>query len=89
MRLYSKVDYKDKNEITGTIFNRCGKNIKNEIFLRFNATRTGESTFDLQIYGCPKDKVYEVPLDEYFDCSMTAKDILFYVEQRIEFLRKL
>ena len=89
MKLYSKVEYKDKNEISGTIFNRCGKNIKDEIYLRFIAVRTNENIFNLQVYGCPKNRVYEATLDETFDCCMTAKDILFYVEQRIEYLRKL
>lgn len=90
MRLYIKIDYKDKNEISGTIYNRVRlKDIKNEIYLRYKAERTSENMFDLQIYGCPKNKVYEVRLDETFDCSMTAKDILFYVEQRIDFLKNL
>lgn len=88
MRLYSSIDYKEKQEIAGSIYNRPRKNEK-EFYIRFLATRTSDSTFDLQLYTIPKTKVYEVPLDETFDCSMTVKDIKFYVEQRVETLKRL
>ena len=88
-KLYIKIDDKDKNGICGTIYNRVRQDANKEIYLRYKAQKISDTLFELQVYGCPKDAVYSATLDETFDCSMTAKDILFYVEQRIDFLKKL
>ena len=88
-KLYINIEEKSKNEISGTIYNRVRNNVDERVYLRFKAVRTGESLFKLEVYGCPCREVYTVALDETFDCCMTAKDILFYVEQRIEYLRRL
>lgn len=88
MKLYTKIDSKNKDSIYGTIYNRPSKNQK-EIYLRYKTERLSDYTFMLDIFKVPNpNPIYTALLDETFDCSMTAKDILYYVEQRIEILLK-
>lgn len=89
IKLYANIDYKDKHEISGSIFNRT-RNVKDEIYIRFKATRHSEikNIFELDLYRRKDGDHITVTLDETFDCSMTKKDILFYVEQRIEHIWK-
>lgn len=82
-KLYISIDYKSKEKMSGTIYNRPRKNMR-EIYIRFLATRLSENTFQLDLFKIPIKNYITVILDENFDCSMTAKDILFYVDQRIE-----
>lgn len=83
MKLYIKIDCKDRYEISGTIKNKTRK-VEEEIFLFYKATRLDFVTFNLDIYASPKGKHLTYTLDERIDCSMTAKDICFFVENRIE-----
>ena len=83
MKLYIKIDYKDRYEISGTIKNKTRK-VEEEIFLFYKATRLDFVTFNLDIYASLKGKHLTYTLDERIDCSMTAKDICFFVENRIE-----
>lgn len=83
MKLYIKIDCKDRYEISGTIKNKTRK-VEEEIFLFYKATRLDFVTFNLDIYVNPKGKHLTYTLDERIDCSMTAKDICFFVENRIE-----
>lgn len=83
MKLYIKIDYKDRYEISGTIKNKTRK-VEEEIFLFYKATRLDFVTFNLDIYASLKGKHLIYTLDERIDCSMTAKDICFFVENRIE-----
>ncbi len=82
-KLYISIDYKDKNEINGTIYNRPRKN-QEEIWLRYQATRLSDTTFQLDLYRRKNGYCKTYILEEDFECSMTANNILFYVEQRIE-----
>lgn len=83
MKLYIKIDCKDRYEISGTIKNKTRK-VEEEIFLFYKATRLDFVLFHLDIYASPKGKHLTYTLDERIDCSMTAKDICFFVENRIE-----
>ena len=83
MKLYIKIDYKDRYEISGTIKNKTRK-VEEEIFLFYKATRIDFVLFHLDIYASTKGKHLTYTLDERIDCSMTAKDICFFVENRIE-----
>lgn len=83
MKLYIKIDCKDRYDISGTIKNKTRK-VEEEIFLFYKATRLDFATFNLDIYTSPKGKHLIYTLDERIDCSMTAKDICFFVENRIE-----
>lgn len=83
MKLYIKIDYKDRYEISGTIKNKTRK-VEEEIFLFYKATRIDFVLFRLDIYASPKGKRLTYTLDERIECSMTAKDICFFVENRIE-----
>ena len=83
MKLYIKIDYKDRYEISGTIKNKTRK-VEEEIFLFYKATRIDFVLFRLDIYASSKGEHLIYTLDECFDCSMTAKDICFFVENRIE-----
>ena len=88
MKLYVSLDYKHKDEIGGSIFNLPRKK-NEEIYLYFDGVRKSETTFELNVKRPAFLKKYIVLLDETFDCKMTAKDILFYVEQRIDFIWKM
>ena len=83
MKLYIKIDYKDRYEISGTIKNKTRK-AEEEIFLFYKATRIDFVLFRLDIYSSSKGEHVIYTLDERLDCSMTAKDICFFVENRIE-----
>lgn len=85
LKLYISVETKDKWYMNGSIYNRPRKN-NSEIYLRYRAERHTSNLFELSIYKVGSHKVYQVMLDETIDCSMTAKDILYYVDQRIEML---
>lgn len=87
IKLYIDIDHKDKSEIYGTIYNKPRKN-QQEIYLRYSAIRLSDTVFKLTISKPLLKEFYSVNLDETIDCSMTAKDILFYVDQRIELLMK-
>lgn len=83
MKLYIKIDCKDRYEISGTIKNKTRK-VEEEIFLFYKAIRLDFVTFNLDIYASPKGKHLTYTLDERIDCSMTANNICFFVENRIE-----
>lgn len=86
MKLYcKKLDIKTKNELLGTIVSSA----KNDIYIRFYAKKTGEYSFDLDLYKFKNGKHIEIQLAEDFDCRMIAKDILFYVENRIEHIWRI
>lgn len=89
MKLYVSLDYKDKEEIVGSIFNLPRKKEQIAIYLYFKGVRKSDTAFKLDIYRPAFTKHYEVMLDEIIECKMTAKDILFYVDQRIEHLIKV
>lgn len=89
MKLYSSLDYKDKEKIGGSIFNLPRKKNQEAIYLYFKGVRKSDTAFKLDVYRPAFDKHYIVMLDEIFECKMTAKDILFYVEQRIEHICKI
>lgn len=81
MKLYcKKLDIRTKDELLGTIVSSAN----NDVYIRFNAKRTGEYSFDLDLYKFKNGKHIELNLAEDYDCRMIAKDILFYVEQRID-----
>ena len=81
MKLYcEKLDIKTKDELLGTIKSSA----KFNIWIRFHAIRTGEMTFELDLYCRKNGEHIIVQLAEDYDCRMIAKDILFYVEQRID-----
>lgn len=92
-KLYIDIDDKgiinNNKYMYGTIFNRNYHKYDGEIYLRWYAERIDNKLFTLKVWGCPKTDVYEVTLDETFDCRMCAKDILFYVQERIDTLKKL
>lgn len=89
MKLYIQLDYKNKEEICGSIFNLPKKKKQEAIYLRFNGIRMGYTTFELIVYRPAFDKQYVVMLDEIIECKMTGKDILFYIQQRIEHIWKM
>lgn len=86
MKLYISIDYKDKEEIGGSIFNLPRKKDQEAIYLYFDGVRKSATTFELDIRRAAFEKHYIVLLDETFDCRMVGKDILFYVEQRIDYI---
>ena len=88
MKLYITIDYKSKSEIHGNIYNKPRKN-QSEIYLMFSATRIDDNLFELSIRKIGSEKECRVVLDESFDGRMSGKDILFYVEQRIERLMRV
>lgn len=83
-RLYIQCDYKDKNEKSGTIYNRPRKNEK-PIYLSFTAL-SDDNFIDLRIHqmGTPKENDCEYHLEKDWEINFTLKSILFFVEQRIE-----
>lgn len=83
MKLYIDLDYKDRTEKVGSIYNKPKKNEK-EIYIRFKAQRTADRVFELDLYHTLNGKHITFTLDETFDISFTGKDILYYVEQRID-----
>lgn len=86
MKLYIKIDYKDKEFMYGSIYNKP-KNKHDEVYLRYRCERYTDNIFELTVYKVTSQSIkYQVMLDETFDCRMCAKDILFYIEQRIELL---
>ena len=87
-KLYIDIDYKDKNELRGSIYNRPRKKNQACIYLRYKATRLSDTTFQLDLYKYPIKGYITVILDETFECRMTANNILFYVDQRIEHILK-
>lgn len=89
MKLYVSLDYKGKDEISGSIFNLPRKKEDEAIYLRFVGERKGETAFRLDIKRPAFEKVISVMLDEICECKMTGKDILFYVEQRINHIWKI
>lgn len=89
MKLYISLDYKDKEEIVGSIFNLPRKKNQEAIYLYFDGVRKSDTTFELDIRRPVFDKHYTIILDETFECKMTGKDILFYVEQRINKIWKM
>lgn len=88
MKLYITIDNKTKTELYGSIYNKPRKN-KKQVYLRYNAERLSPTTFSLDIYNINKNNIISVILDETYDCSMTAKDILYWVENRIQHIIKL
>ena len=82
-KLYVSVDYRDKEEISGTIYNRP-RNVKDEIYLRFIARKEGKTTFELDVYQYKKGKHLSYILDRTFDCPMNGRGILNYVGNRIK-----
>lgn len=90
MNLYISIDYKDKEGICGCIFNLPPRKKNQEsIYLYFYGVRISDTTFELELRKPASDKNYTVILDEKFECKMTGKDILFYVEQRIDNIWKM
>lgn len=87
MKLYTQIDHKDKNEIVGSVFNKPRKN-QIKVYIRYKATRLSDATFQLDIYKIPVNGYITVILDEKFECSMTANNILYYIDQRIEHILK-
>lgn len=81
MKLYcKKLDIRTKDELLGTIVSSAN----NDIYIRFNAKRTDENSFNLDLYETMKGEHINLHLAEDYDCRMYAKDILNYVEQRID-----
>ena len=89
MKLYILIDYKGKEGIGGCIFNLPRKKNQEAIYLYFYGVRNSDTTFELELRKPASNKHYTVILDEKFECKMTGKDILFYVEQRIDNIWKM
>lgn len=64
MKLYIKIDYKDRYEISGTIKNKTRK-VEEEIFLFYKATRIDFVLFRLDIYASSKGEHLIYTLDEH------------------------
>lgn len=88
MKLYVSLDYKSKEEIGGSIFNLPRNKTQEAIYLYFDGVRKSNTTFELDIRRPAFEKHYIVLLDISFECRMTAKDILYYVKQRIDHIWK-
>lgn len=83
MRVYSEVEYKDKKEIRGIIFTRQ-RNIAERMYFCYKATRIDDNNFELDIYRSKSGKHIVVELQEDYDGEMMAKNIVYWIEQRIE-----
>lgn len=82
-KLYIRKDYKEKNDILGTIYNKPKQEYK-EIYLRFRATRK-DKIIALSVYCMPRryDRVFKVNLEDGYDIRFCMKDILYYVESNL------
>lgn len=87
MKLYIDIDYKDEEEMFGTIFSKPRKNEK-EFYLRYNAKKQSENVFILTLSVSQSGKKYVVTLEKGFDCNFSARHILMYVNERFEFFKK-
>lgn len=83
MKLYISIDYKNKNEMGGVIKNRT-RNINEEIYFFYEAKRINDTMFSLDIWKSKKWNVLNYTFDETIGGSMTAKNILYFVENQID-----
>lgn len=88
MKLYIDIDYKEKYEIAGNVYNKPGK-CGEEIFLLYKASVFSGNIWTLNVRKVGSLKEFNTALDSTLHGKPTAKNILYYIEQKIDFFKNL
>lgn len=88
MKLYVEIDYKNKSEIAGSVYNRPGK-CGEEIYLLFRAVQFSFNVYVLNVRKVGSLKEFNTALDSTLHGKPTGKNILYYIEQRIDMFKNL